>query len=182
MKKISPEEVVNKLRVSFFTDDWLREGMRVNRLFGLKELIDKYLNEDTIMCEIGSFEGASSELFALTCKEVHCVDIIFQPAFIEMEKRRNNIIKVTEWSKDAVNMYKDRFFDFIYIDASHHYDAVIEDINNWKNKVKVGGYLGGHDYLESEGYSDVIKAVSEVFNKDEVEVFEDSSWIIKIKE
>ena len=39
--KESPEEVLNKLRISFFTDDWLRDGMRVNRLFGLKELIDK---------------------------------------------------------------------------------------------------------------------------------------------
>ena len=95
-----------------------------------------------------------------------------------MEKRRDNIIKVTGWSKDAVDIYEDEFFDFIYIDAAHHYEAVIEDINNWKSKVKVGGYLGGHDYLESEGYTDAVKAVNEVFNKDEVEVFEDSSCLV----
>jgi len=179
---MSPEEVVNKLRISFFTDDWLREGMRVNRLFGLKDLIDKYLNKDTIMCEIGSFEGASSELFAFTCKEVHCVDVIFQPAFDLVEKRRDNIIRITKFSKDAVNMYEDRFFDFIYIDGGHHYEAVKEDIDNWKSKIKIGGYLGGHDYLESEDWTGVIKAVNEIFDENEIEIFEDSSWIVRIKE
>ena len=48
---MSPEEVLNKSRMSML-DDWLRNGKRVNRLFGLKELIDKYLNKDTVMCEI----------------------------------------------------------------------------------------------------------------------------------
>ena len=180
MKKVSPEEVLNKRRMSML-DDWLRNGKRVNRLFGLKELIDKYLNKDTIMCEIGSFEGASSELFALTCKEVHCVDGLFQPAFTLVEERRDNIIKIKKWSKDAAKMYEDGFFDFIYIDADHRYEEVIKDIRNWKSKVKVGGYLGGHDYIDTWGLAGVIKAVDEMFNKDEIETFEDSSWIIKIK-
>ena len=178
---MSPKEVLNKYRLSFF-DDYVRDGMRVNRLFGLKELIDKYLNKDTVMCEIGSFEGVSSELFSLTCKEVHCVDIMFQPSFDLVKQRRENIIKVNEWSKDAINIYQDRFFDFVYIDGGHNYDVIKEDIINWKNKVKINGYLGGHDYLESEDWTDVVKAVGESFNKDEIEVFEDSSWIVKIKE
>jgi len=178
----SPKEVLNRYRITHF-DDYVRDDMRVNRLFGLKTLIDKYLNEDTIMCEIGSFEGASSELFALTCKTVYCVDVIFQPEFDLVQQRRDNIVRISKWSKDAAKTYKDRFFDFVYIDGSHIYKDVKDDINSWKNKVKLNGYLGGHDYLDStsESWTGVIKAVNEVFDKDEIKVFEDSSWIVKIK-
>ena len=38
---------------------------RVNQLKGLKMLIDEYINENTVMVEIGSFSGISSELFSL---------------------------------------------------------------------------------------------------------------------
>ena len=51
-------------------------------------------------------------------------------------------------STQAVEIFKDNFFDFIYIDANHSYEEVKKDINNWFPKVKSGGILGGHDYLK----------------------------------
>ena len=46
-----------------------------NKLKGLKMLIDDIVTRDTVMVEIGSFSGVSSELFALHCKEINCVDL-----------------------------------------------------------------------------------------------------------
>ena len=38
-------------------------------------------------------------------------------------------------------------FDLVFIDADHSYEAVKQDIANWKPKIKAGGILAGHDYL-----------------------------------
>jgi hypothetical protein len=46
------------------------------------------------------------------------------------------------------NRFTDAFFDFVYIDANHKYDAVKIDIANWYPKVRGGGVLAGHDYMD----------------------------------
>lgn len=51
-------------------------------------------------------------------------------------------------------------YDFIYIDASHNYDSVLNDIKRWYPLLKDGGVFGGHDY-HMEGVS---KAVNEFFS------------------
>jgi len=54
--------------------------------------------------------------------------------------------------------------DFVYIDAQHHYAAVKADLATWYPKVKSGGFLGGHDYMDgmiAEGEFGVKSAVDE---------------------
>lgn len=60
--------------------------------------------------------------------------------------QRVEIIK--DLSSDAVNLFQDAFFDFVYIDADHAYDGVVADIESWRHKVRPGGMLCGHDYLD----------------------------------
>ena len=57
--------------------------------------------------------------------------------------------------------FEDNSIDAIYIDGDHRYKRVLEDIKNWKPKVKKGGLLIGDDYLT---FSDVQKAVNESFS------------------
>jgi hypothetical protein len=50
-------------------------------------------------------------------------------------------------SVSASKMFKDEYFDFVYIDGGHTYEDVIEDLESWFPKVKVGGFISGHDYI-----------------------------------
>jgi len=69
---------------------------------------------------------------------------------VEKYKKRVKVIKA--FSKDAANSFEDGFFDFIYIDANHSYEAVKEDLNLWYPKLKDGGMFCGHDFLEGRFY------------------------------
>jgi predicted O-methyltransferase YrrM len=51
-------------------------------------------------------------------------------------------------SEEAAEAFEARSLDFVYIDAQHHYEAVKRDIALWWPKVKPGGILAGHDYLD----------------------------------
>lgn len=77
-------------------------------------------------------------------------------------KNRSVIIKQT--SKRASIEFPDYFFDFIYIDASHDYKSVKEDLESWWNKLKINGIFAGHDYDNKKGYG-VIEAVDEFASK-----------------
>lgn len=68
--------------------------------------------------------------------------------------------------------------DFVFIDADHTYDGVIEDINIWSPKVKKGGWLIGHDY-GSARHEDVKRAVDDVFGS-RVEVDADHTWCVQL--
>lgn len=78
-------------------------------------------------------------------------------------------------SSEAVKMYRNRSLDFIFIDGSHEYEDVKEDLFIWYSKVKKGGTIAGHDYTT---YPGVKKAVDEFFNPGEIKIVK-SYWIFK---
>ena len=159
-----------------------------NSLKGLYDLIQDYITKDTVMVEVGSFSGISSELFALHCKKINCVDMwaeyneIPSTEMIEGERRfdelvikYSNIKKIKLSSEEASYTFKDKSLDFIYIDAAHDYDAIKKDILFWKNKVKNNGFIAGHDFV----ISGVSKAVVEILGSD-YKIYDDTSWVVKI--
>lgn len=89
----------------------------------------------------------------------------------------NQINPIRMTSVDATKLYDDESLDFVFIDASHEYDDVINDINSWYPKVKKGGYLCGHDYVKFGG---VNKAVNELIKDKGLNLsVVKSSWIHK---
>ena len=50
--------------------------------------------------------------------------------------------------------FPDSSIDFIYLDARHDYRSVIDDIAAWAPKVRPGGILAGHDFLDLDEYSE----------------------------
>jgi hypothetical protein len=64
----------------------------------------------------------------------------------------------------------------VYIDACHKYDQVKRDILNYRNIVKKGGFVTGHDYRLPQ--REVIKAVDDIYGKPSV-IFKDGSWLVR---
>lgn len=50
---------------------------------------------------------------------------------------------VRSFSVDAANAFEDGFFDFVYIDTLHTYEAVVADLHAWWPKLRQGGLLAG---------------------------------------
>jgi len=80
-------------------------------------------------------------------------------------------------SLEAVKSYPDRSLDFVFIDASHDYENVKADILAWQPKIKLNGFLGGHDYQDL--FPGVAQAVTETMPKFDVLGF---SWLAQITE
>lgn len=59
---------------------------------------------------------------------------------------RSTVMRMT--SEKASKEFSDGQLDFVYLDAQHHYEAVKQDIALWHPKVRGGGILAGHDYIE----------------------------------
>ena len=80
-------------------------------------------------------------------------------------------------SLEAAKQFEDNSLDFVYIDACHQYDDVVEDIKLWEPKVRPGGWIGGHDFADWK--IEVKNAVLDTLGKPEY-VFQDSSWLFQI--
>lgn len=53
------------------------------------------------------------------------------------------------FSSQAVQFLPDDSVDYIYVDARHDYCGVTEDLTLYWPKLRVGGILAGHDYLDA---------------------------------
>lgn len=59
-----------------------------------------------------------------------------------------NAILVKKFSMDAVKDVPINSLDFVYIDANHKFEFVLQDLKEWGKRVRVGGMIAGHDYYE----------------------------------
>lgn len=80
--------------------------------------------------------------------------------------KKNMMINLSKFSSKIVNVYKaspaaasdfaDGSLDYVYIDSCHFVDNVTQDINAWWPKVKTGGVLAGHDYVDPPRMPDAV--------------------------
>ena len=70
---------------------------------------------------------------------------------------RISVLRMT--SMEAAKVVPDSSLDMVFIDGFHTYEAVVEDIREWKPKLKDGGILVGDDF--NRHYPGVVKAVQE---------------------
>jgi len=75
-------------------------------------------------------------------------------------------------SVEASKLYDDESLEFVYVDASHYYENVKNDLTYWYPKVKSGGVIAGHDYQ----YAGVKLAVDEFFTGKIMKTPE-TSWV-----
>lgn len=124
--------------------------------------------------EVGSFKGEfAKEVCEVWKGRLYMVDVwrglgeeyidssnhnMHTDAYAEAMKNikgfEDRAIMVRADSATAVDMFPDNSLDFVYIDANHAYDYVVQDIKLWYPKVKKEGYLLGHDYIAMDWYND----------------------------
>jgi hypothetical protein len=108
------------------------------------------------------------------------LDNIKQHFKTEIESTR--VIIKQGFSYDIVNDFEDDFFDFIYIDACHLYECVKQDLIIFLPKLKKGGLLCGHDYINNDVGFEVKRAVDEFCELNEFSIFsvsEELDWCLK---
>jgi cephalosporin hydroxylase len=71
-------------------------------------------------------------------------------------------IKPTNIRTDSTNaslLFNDNSIFFVFIDADHSYEKVLLDLKAWWPKLKINGYLCGHDFVDKN--ENVGRAVEE---------------------
>lgn len=93
--------------------------------------------------------------------------------------QRRVILKLP--SETAVQRVGGRFFDFVFVDANHLYEAVKRDIELWLPTVRSGGIIAFHDYHHAHnrrGNFGVKRAVDEAFG-DQIKTTGTIAWMVK---
>lgn len=126
--------------------------------------------------EIGTWAGASAIIWARACRNnnrgaVFCIDTwkgaknILEGDNHEIKRgvKKNRILKlflhnirtsglenyifpIMMSSNQAMGIIKPNTFNFIYLDADHAYDQVLNDLKNYNKLLKLGGIMCGDDY------------------------------------
>tara|TARA_B100000212_G_C27069398_1_gene403238 strand:- start:90 stop:560 length:471 start_codon:yes stop_codon:yes gene_type:complete len=107
-----------------------------------------FLPKNSIVAELGTETGnfAKQIIERTSPIELHLCDVNFTGF------DNNNIISGQSVKKHEkttlafLDTFPEEFFDWIYIDASHAYKDVVDDIEAAKNKVKKGGLLIFNDF------------------------------------
>ena len=163
-------------------------------------LVNDYFDlEGKICAEIGVQKGKfSNELYKCKPKELVLIDcwekqdtkvysdvsnkdkekqIIYYEKVKRKFENKNNVKIIKDFSVNAVKLFEDNYFDFIYIDANHSFEACYLDLNIWWLKLKIGGCLCGHDLSRKS-----VKMAVETFSKKNNLFFDRltrNSWGIK---
>jgi len=130
--------------------------------------------ERSTIAEVGSYRGRSTRALAEhTPGTIIAIDTWegsndFTPeqkaGLLEDFKKNmsglDNVTPLKMASLEAAAALRDRQFDMIFIDAEHDYDNVKADIQAWLPRLKRGGLLCGHDFIDC--YPGVLKAVGEL--------------------
>lgn len=153
---------------------------------GLREMVGYIsLPPGAVGVEVGSFRGESAMIIAESGKfsRLTCVDIWqgvppgTEQDFDQRTAGHPVIRKLRLPSVEAAKQFEDRSLDFVYIDARHDYKNVLADIRAWHPKVKIGGWITGHDYFWR--FPGVLRAVYETLHVP-TRVFQDTSWAKRV--
>lgn len=166
-------------------------------ILGLHEMCQylrpRIAEKEITIVEIGSWTGVSALVFAKYFQKVFAIDpwektsdeISSEYDMSKIEKifdaRAECVKAITKMklhSLDAVAAFNDESIDIVYIDGSHKYEAVKEDIAAWLPKVKKSGFVCGHDFHKTK-FPGVVKAVIEMIGEESLEKFSDTSWAKK---
>ena len=147
--------------------------------------------------EVGSWKGRSASYMAVeinnsgfnikfdcidtwkgSIEHQQCIEVIedrlYEVFLNNIEPVKHLINPIRKASIDASKEYRDNSLDFVFIDGSHEYEDVLDDLRYWLPKVKPGGILAGHDYPY---HPPIVSALSTFFKKEEYRSYPGACWI-----
>jgi len=167
-----------------------------SRYIDFYKTIVEHAQDDALFVEIGSFLGQSTAALAQLIQnskkhiKVCAVDLFelsnfsdephaqviqehggdFFAAYnynLQQAKVADHITSIKASSLEAAQQFEDRSISFLMIDASHKYSDVVDDIEAWYPKIKLGGIISGDDYDWDSVKSAVIDTCKhfETYNK-----------------
>lgn len=114
-------------------------------------LYAKYLLENTdlflYLVDIWKHLDDYHDIANVTDKE-HEANLILTKQSVAPFAGRYEIIR--DFSVSAATRFSKAELDFVYIDANHSYQATMDDLNAWYPKVRIGGLIAGHDFLDGD--------------------------------
>lgn len=167
-----------------------------------RDMVSQF-SDDSKFVEVGTWKGRSAAYMAVEIAnskkriKFYCVDLwsgvvsysptqssaistddsFYQTFLANIEPVKDFITPIRNTSLEATKQFKDKSLDFIFIDASHDYESIKQDIEAWYPKLKPTGVFAGHDYLTSVG---VRQAIEEFCTKMElINEPDQGCWIIK---
>lgn len=170
-------------------------------------IIEKYLPKNAVGAELGVLKGNFSSVLLrrLSPKELHLIDPWYLlsaewdwkmdypstvDALCDILKRykkqieeRKIVVHVQDDIK-ALKEFPDGYFDWVYIDSSHHYNHTVAELELLRKKVKPDGIISGDDWCSdiTHIHHGVYKAVNEFMIKyDYTLIYADDSnlqWFI----
>lgn len=137
----------------------------------LRQMCLEIIQPNFVMAELGCYYGESTVEFARHAKTVFAIDpwaesylesedlqtvgrnvsesmADVEKFFDELVEDRHNIRKIKRRHEDAVDMFGDGSLDLVYCDTIHSEEATASAISLWEPKIRRGGYVSGHDYLD----------------------------------
>lgn len=105
------------------------------------------------------------------------IDRLFEVFTENMQKVDGYYKPMQMTSVEASLQFENCSIDFLYLDASHDFKSVYQDLEYWFPKVKRGGYIAGHDYTKH--WPGVVQAVDKFFMSKAKELKDQNSWIYK---
>lgn len=127
--------------------------------------------------EIGIARGDNlqSILYHLDIKYIFAIDKDLSRVHINDDR----IIYLQKNSLEAHHLIDNLSLDFVYIDSSHKYNNLIQELFFYFPKISYGGILGGHDYTSST--PQVIRAVDDFLKELPYRMYgyDKDWWILK---
>jgi len=178
-----------------------REALKNAKICTSREEILEYMPKGSVCAEVGVAYGDFTKkiLSIMKPKKFHAVDLFQAKDFwgrthisdsglthYEWYKSQfenqieNEIMEVHKgYSWEVLENFPNRYFDYIYLDACHSYNAVVRDVEVNKRKIKLGGIIAFNDYTlynfwtpctDVSAYYGVVPVANRLINESKSEV------------
>lgn len=134
----------------------------------------KHRNKRAEIYAVDTWKGSNEEAHTKLLAGMGGAEVLYSK-FLNHIRQANvaDMVKPIRMSSVEASMqFENESLDVVFIDASHEYKDVLDDINHWYPKIKKGGIISGHDYVPGHKVSEagVIRAVNEIFLGQHLEI------------